>query len=117
MIKKFILFLALLLPLFAFSDPIGMKNSDLVLKISVLSTNKVLLNGEEVGPDQLALELAKAKTKQGAVWYYRENAAGEPPPASMQVIQMVIDNKLPISMSTKPDFSDYVDENGNSAPR
>jgi hypothetical protein len=30
---------------------------------------------------------------------------------------MIIERKLPVSMSTKPDFSDYVDEQGKSRPR
>jgi hypothetical protein len=87
------------------------------LKISVLSTNEVLLNGKPVGPAELSAALATAAKEKGTVWYYRENPAGEPPPASTQVMQMVIDNKLPLSLSTKSDFSDYVDENGNSKPR
>lgn len=87
------------------------------LKISVLSSNKVILNGKAVSPDELSEALVAAAKNNGIVWYYRENPAGEPPPASSQVIQMIIDNKLPISMSTKPDFSDYVDDNGHSKPR
>ena len=77
----------------------------------------MLLNGKPVGPNELSTALATAAKEKGMVWYYRENAAGEPPPASTQVIQMIIDNELPISLSTKSDFSDYVDENGHSKPR
>jgi hypothetical protein len=88
-----------------------------MLKISVLSANRVLLNGIEAGPDELFKALSEAEKRDGIVWYYRENPGGESPPAASQVIQMVVDKKLPISMSTKPDFSDYVDENGSSKPR
>jgi len=30
----------------------------------------------------------------------------------MAVVKLVVKYKLPISMSSKPDFSDYVDESG-----
>jgi hypothetical protein len=51
------------------------------------------------------------------VWYHRENPAGEPPPQGTAVIQLIIKHRLPVSMSTKPDFSDYVDDKGVSRPR
>jgi hypothetical protein len=67
------------------------------------------------GVDSSLRELAAAK---GIVWYYREHPGGESPPAAGQVIQLVIANHLPISFSTKPDFSDVVDpRTGVSRPR
>ena len=115
--KEILVLLILALTITACGDAVQMKENDAILKVSVLTSNAVLLNGIEVGPDELSAAFANAEKNNGTVWYYRENAAGEPPPASTQVIQMIIDNKLPISMSTKPDFSDYVDENGNSIRR
>jgi hypothetical protein len=35
----------------------------------------------------------------------------------MAVVELVVKHRLPISMSTKPDFSDYVDGDGTSRPR
>jgi hypothetical protein len=32
-------------------------------------------------------------------------------------VQLIIKYKLPVSMSAKPDFSDYVDAKGVSRPR
>ena len=115
MFKQLLLLSILTLPLTAYGDTLN--ENDLILKVSVLESNTVLLNGAEVSPNELSAAFAKAAKDSGTVWYYRENAEGEPPPASRQVIQMVIDHKLPISMSTKPDFSDYVDENGKPMPR
>lgn len=43
--------------------------------------------------------------------------ASEPPPPGTAVIQLIIKHQLPVSMSTKPDFSDYVDDKGVSRPR
>jgi hypothetical protein len=87
------------------------------MKLSVLATGQVLLDGTPVEMDALDLALAAAKGENKSVWYYREAAGKEPPPQAMAVIQLVVKHKLPISISSKPDFSDYVDAQGVSHPR
>jgi hypothetical protein len=69
-----------------------------------------------VTPEQLAAKFAELKQAGGVVWYHRENAAGEPHPNAMKVIQLVVENKLPVKLSAKPDFSDAVDDKGASHP-
>jgi hypothetical protein len=88
-----------------------------IVRLSVLATGRVLLEGKESNLSEVRKALGKAKAEKGAVWYYRENGKGEPPPQAMEVIKLVIENNLPISMSSKPDFSDYIDEKGQSHPR
>ena len=80
-----------------------------MLKISVLASGVVLLDGQPVEIDQLDKVFQTAKENNRGVMYYRESAGGEPPPQGMEVIKLVVKHKLPISMSTKPDFSDVVD--------
>jgi hypothetical protein len=87
------------------------------VKVSVLASGTILVEGQPATLDQLDAALARAKAANGQVWYYREAARGEPPPAAMQVIQRITALKLPISMSSKPDFSDWVDAKGVSHPR
>jgi hypothetical protein len=55
--------------------------------------------------------------RSGVVWYYRENPHAEPHPNADIVVQTIIRHRLPVSMSTKPDFSDALDENRVSRPR
>jgi hypothetical protein len=50
------------------------------------------------------------------VWYYRENPTDEPHPNAMKVIEQVAQNKLPIRLSMRPDYSDAVDDKGVSHP-
>jgi hypothetical protein len=89
-----------------------------VLKVSVLATGAILLDGHGIELDRLAQALQDAKRNDGAVYYYREAATGNPPPLqAMSVLNLVIQNKLPISLSSQPDFSDYVDAKGVSHPR
>ena len=51
------------------------------------------------------------------VWYHREAAEGEPPAEAMQVMKLIVDKQVPISLCSKADFSDYVDRKGVSHPR
>ena len=84
----------------------------MVSKVSVLSSGNLLLNGVPSDLAQIEAELLKQKASGGSVWYYRENAQAEPPLEAMSVIALVTKHGLPVSMSTQPDFSDYVDGNG-----
>jgi len=88
-----------------------------IVKISVLSNGDLLEDGQKVTIDQLAASLQKVKAANGKVWYYREAAGQEPPAIALQVMKALVDNRLPVSLSTKPDFSDYVDEKGQSHQR
>ena len=88
-----------------------------VLKVSVLQSGKIMVEGSEISLADLDKRLAELKNQNGVLWYYRENGQGEPPPAAMEVIHLVVQHRLPISMSSKPDFSDTIDDEGNPQPR
>jgi hypothetical protein len=83
-----------------------------VLKISLLTDGSILLNGEPATLPELTSAVNAAPTGQSVVWYYRENAAAEPPVAA-QVTKLVTERRLPVRLSTKPDFSDTVQPQGS----
>ncbi len=86
-------------------------------KISALASGVLLLNGQPSDLAMIEAELKKLQAQGGAVYYYRDDPRSEPGPAAMAVVQLIIQYRLPVSFSSKPDFSDYVDENGRSHPR
>ena len=88
-----------------------------IAKVSVLTTGKILLNGVPTTLQALDAAFAKLGQSRGVVWYYRQAAEAEPPSQAMEIIELVVKYRLPIRMSTKPDFSDAVDSSGNSVPR
>ena len=94
-----------------------MKEIEPILKIKVLIFGKVMIGAEPVSLERLDQELSILKEKRGAVWYYREEGAQEPPAIAAEVISLIIKHQLPISFSSKSDFSDYVDEDGKIHPR
>jgi hypothetical protein len=88
-----------------------------VAKISALSDGTILLNGAPADASAVDAEFTRLKKVGGAVWYYRQNADQEPNPKAMSIVELIVKHRLPVSMSTKPDFSDYVDGNGHSKTR
>ena len=86
-------------------------------KLAVLASGAILLDGQPADLEQLDAALERLKQDRGQVWYYREQAGGAPPPAGLAVIQRVVQHKIPVSLSSKPDFSDWVDGQGVSRPR
>lgn len=87
-----------------------------IAKVHALADGSINLDGRHTTLDELQRILSKAHG-QVAVWYYRDHAHREPTEGQMNVIKTIIDNQAPISMSTKPDFSDVVGPHGQSGPR
>ena len=94
-----------------------MPGNPAVLKLSVLSSGELLLNGSGITLGELEPLLAAAAARNDLVWYYRESASADGPSEALQVLQLVVKHKLRLSLSSKPDFSDWVDAQGRSHPR
>ena len=89
-----------------------------VAKIVVSRAGEITLNGQDTTINEVRASLAKLAESKGVVWYYREGAEEEEPhPNAMLVIRAIVDAKLPVSLSTKPDFSDVVLPDGTTRPR
>jgi hypothetical protein len=89
-----------------------------IVKISALANGTLLLDGKSTDLTALDAALKGASSAGGEVWYYRENPAKEPPASAMAAVQLVIKYRLPVSFSSKADFSDTVDPStGVSRPR
>lgn len=90
---------------------------DDVAKIAISEGGHITLNGRDAGMDDVREALAQLERHDGVVWYYREAAGAEPHPNAMRVIDAIAEAGLPISMSTKPNFSDEVGPDGSTRPR
>jgi hypothetical protein len=83
-------------------------NTSVVLKVSVLRSNKILADGAETLLPDLDILLESTKAQNGIIWYYRELVQNEVPDAAMEVLEMIAKRELPIRLFAKPDFSDVV---------
>jgi hypothetical protein len=86
-------------------------------KIAVAGSGAVSYDGAPVSLEALKTKLADLKSRNGVVWYYREYTAQEPPAAASAVVKLIIEQQLPVSMSTKPDYSDVIMPDGTTNPR
>jgi biopolymer transport protein ExbD len=89
---------------------------DKVLRVKVASDGGIIADGQSVTLEQLSVKLAELKQADGEVLYYREDPTGEPTQNAMRVIQQVVKFGLLLRLSDTPDFSDSVDDQGNSRP-
>lgn len=87
------------------------------MKISVFKDGRIKIDGEELSLEEAVDQILAASGSETQVFYYRESGQEEPHPNAMKIIAAVVEAKLPISLSTKPDFSTYVDEQGMERPR
>ncbi len=83
-----------------------------MLKVAVFVDGKTTADGEPVDLDVLARKMEIAKKVNATVLYYREASDKEPHPNAIKVMELVVQNKLPISLSTKADYSDVVGPDG-----
>jgi hypothetical protein len=92
-------------------------DESVVGKVAVTARGAVSFDGAAVTIDVLKQKLADVKKRNGVIWYYREAGDRVPPSQAMEVMKLLVDNRLPISMSTKPDYSDVLLPDGTTRPR
>ncbi len=82
------------------------------LRVKVLTDGSVFANDQPVTLDQLAEQFDTLSKAGGTVWYYRETPGNEPHPNAMEIMRLIVENQLPVTLSTKSDFSDSVGPDG-----
>jgi len=100
----------------AFTLQLG-ADSRKVLKIAITASGQISADGRLTTHDALVPMLRELAKNKGEVWYYREASEADPHPNAMKVLEAIVDQGLPILFSTKPDYSDSVDDKGRSVPR
>jgi biopolymer transport protein ExbD len=83
-----------------------------VLKLAVMADGRIAVNGAPATIQSLRESLKKLSQQKGVVWYYREAANTEGPPVVKQVVQAIIDSRLPVRFSSRPDYSDAIGPDG-----
>lgn len=84
-----------------------------IIKVAVFADGRITADGQPATIDSLRVSFKKLAEQKGAVWYYREEGQGEPPPQAMEVMKAVIEARLPIRLSSRPDYSDSIGPDGN----
>lgn len=80
----------------------------LVLKVAVFADGRLTVDGDSSSLADLKISLQEISEKGGVVWHYREQTQHEPPPIATEVIEAVMEARVPVRLSTRPDYSDSV---------
>ena len=99
-------------------DPAKRDGGDeIVVRVFAKASGELLADGTPVSLEELDSRLERLKGRRVIVFYYREEPQADPAPAAMKVLEQIMKHRYPISFSSKPDFSDYIDGEGISHPR
>lgn len=83
-----------------------------ILKLAVMADGRITVNGAPASLQSLRDSLKTLAQQKGVVWYYREGANTEGPPIVKGVMQAIIDARLPVRFSSRPDYSDTIGPDG-----
>jgi hypothetical protein len=92
--------------------PMHVSDDAPTLKIAVMADGRITVDGIPAAIDSLHVSLKRLAEQKGVVWYYREAGQAQAPPEAAEVIQAVIENQLPIKLSSRPDYSDAIGPDG-----
>jgi hypothetical protein len=88
-----------------------------VLRVQALRSGDFTIDGKPGTMPLLQSEIARIKDANGTVWFYREGASSEPTEKQFEIFKVIVEARVPISLSTEPDFSNYVGPDGQLRPR
>lgn len=88
-----------------------------VAKFRVYRDGRITVDGTAIKVESLDQRLQALKKQEGTVWYYREAGREEPHPNASKLIQAIMKARLPLSLSSEPDFSTVVLPDGTIKPR
>ena len=83
-----------------------------VLKVAVFADGRLTVDGTAATVQTLQESLQDLGNRHGVVWYYREAGQQEPPTIAMEVMQAVVAARLPIRLSSRADYSDFIGLDG-----
>ena len=78
---------------------------DAGVRLYVTSNGVVTLNGETVEADGIGAALAALNPQPTVACYSRDSATAEPHPASSQVVNAIIQQRLPVTFYTDKTFT------------
>ncbi len=85
-----------------------------IVKVAVMSDGRITVDGSPSSIESLRKTFKRLAEQKGRVWYYREATSREAPPEAMQVMQLIVENRLPVRLSSRPDYLDTIGPDGRA---
>ena len=92
--------------------PTVMTQDTTYVTVFVTALGLVEVNGKSVDLQAVADTFADVAKHHGVVLYARESPDKEPHPNGMKVMELVVQNRLPIRLCTNRDFSEAIGPDG-----
>jgi hypothetical protein len=92
----------------------AMSSTGPVVKIAVFADGRLTVNGAAATVENLRASVKHTAEMHGTAWYYREAGQQEPPPVAIQVMQAIVEARLPVRLSSRPDYSDAIGPDSKS---
>ncbi len=89
-------------------SPVAPAQDPRILKIWVSKDGVIQVDGKVVELAAVDAILEGVAKREGFVFYGRDAAREDPHPNGMKVVEMIAKRRLPVRLSSKPDFSDAV---------
>lgn len=88
-----------------------------VALVSVFASGELHLNHAPAVFEDVVTALQQLQALNGTVWYYRESQNDDGHPEPERVFDLILEYRLPVMLSNTPDFSSYIDNQGQVVPR
>jgi hypothetical protein len=88
-----------------------------VARVRVAPDGELQLDGRSVTVTELRERFTSLRADKGIVWYCREGSTESAIATGKLVREAIIANRLDVSLSSRPDFSDAIGPGGVSVPR
>jgi hypothetical protein len=88
-----------------------------ILKIALMANGSIMVDGAPSNLDLLRTSISSIAQRKGMVWYYREAAHAQAPPEAVEIMRLIGKNRVPVRLSTQPDYSDSVGRDGKPVGR
>jgi hypothetical protein len=82
------------------------------IRVYINKSGVIALDGKAATFDEAGKAFAVLAKRKGVVLYARESPEEEPHPNAVKVLNLVIQNKLPVRLCMTMDCSDAIDANG-----
>jgi hypothetical protein len=83
-----------------------------VLKIAVMRDGSITADGVATSIAPLRALLKSHAEQNGVIWYYREAPQLKASLEAMEVMRSIAENRLPVRLSSRPDYSDSIGRDG-----
>jgi biopolymer transport protein ExbD len=87
------------------------KTDSSFIKVYVEKDGRITADEKETSLSDLDSSFSRLKSRNGTVYYSRDNGQSDPPPEAMKVMELIVKYKLPVRLYTDKTFTETIHTN------